>query len=512
MKQNFIQAILIPAVWCALILCDMRASAFSLLGPFQPWMEETNGLRQPGDIGGPMCISNEYRWNVPVVTYGFDKSFLDYFGTNGVAAVESAIQILNDLPPASQIVLTNYPFDSQHMNYEAQSLYLYDLKSETLSLLLEQMGLAQPTRYVFVLRQWNPIFINDPSENQWPDGTIPLDIVERNFDPETLAPSHYVNDTLYSGIVLYSLSANSNLEDAVIDPYAVNLYASTFNTIADNNLMQGEFYAGLTYDDIGGLCYLLSTNNVNYETLLPGVYGVGTNADSFVNGAWRPGVDKITFVPQPVDSLTGEFLPMTNQFTDTYITNGNVMQQQLARVTSQPDFLFSVADTGNGDITTPWFVRTGTTNWINNAALNGNSTGAGPGIIQPPVKIIFNKLGQQFSNSGNDSDEVAFDTPQFWGSFDASTNAPVVYPAPPQTGTNQLTVRMWLEMGTYPNWSTTSFEWKPASTPGAQFFFQTSTNLTDWGTIFTNSNNGSITTYFLNNPKSPSRFYRLVPQ
>jgi hypothetical protein len=71
---------------------------------------------------------------------------------------------------------------------------------------------------------------------------------------------------------------------------------------------------------------------------------------------------------------------------------------------------------------------------------------------------------------------------------------------------------MWLEMGTYPSWSTTSFSWKPASTPGAQFLFQTSTNLTSWVTLSTNSNDGNVTTYFLNNPKSPTRFYRLIPQ
>ena len=119
-----------------LIASTDESDAFALLGPVQPWMQTTNGVIQPGDIGGPMCISNEYRWNVPVVTYGFDQSFLDYFGTNGVAAVESAIQILNDLPPASQIVLTNYPFNSQSENFAAAAQSLYDLKSETLSLLL----------------------------------------------------------------------------------------------------------------------------------------------------------------------------------------------------------------------------------------------------------------------------------------------------------------------------------------------------------------------------------------
>src|ERR1035437_10718763 len=92
--------------FCLLLACfavsfsTLNARAFALLGPFEPWMEYTNGLRQlgliylgggpilPEDIGGPMDISNEYRWNVPVVTYGFAQSFLDYFGKKGVARVE----------------------------------------------------------------------------------------------------------------------------------------------------------------------------------------------------------------------------------------------------------------------------------------------------------------------------------------------------------------------------------------------------------------------------------------
>jgi hypothetical protein len=504
--------------FCVVIACLVLGlstpptRAFSLLGPFESWMTTTNGFYPTGegDIGGPMCIGNEYRWNVPMVTYGFDQSFLDYFGTNGVAAVESAIQILNDLPPASQIVSTNYPLESRNLNYAAQAQSLYDLKSQTLSLLLEHMGLAQPTRYIYVLRQWNPVLTDPSNENllfSVFEGTnISNYVVARNYDPQNLNVSPYVNEALYSGLVV-TFPDESFIETFVVDPEG-----DSYNAVADDNLGAGMLYNGLTRDDIGGLAYLLSTNSINYETLLPGVYGTGTNVDSFVNGAWRPGVDKITFVPQPMDSPAGAFLPMTNQFTDSYIMNGNVMQQQLVRVTSQPDFLFSVADTGKGDVTTPWFVRTGTTNWVNNATSNGNPDGAGPGVIQPPVQIVFNKLGQQFSSSGNYSDAVAFGTPQFWGSFDASANPPVIYPVPTQTGTNQMTVRMWLEMGTYPSWSTTSFEWKPISASGAQFLFQTSTDLTDWVTLFTNSNDGTITTYFVNNPASPTRFYRLVPQ
>jgi hypothetical protein len=504
MKRIAFRFTLLLGVSCMLGLSVLPAGAFALLGPFEPWMEETNGLRQPGDIGGPMDITNEYRWNVPVVTYGFDQSFLDYFGSNGVAAVESAIKILNDLPPASQIEPGDYPPDVTHINYTAQGQSLYDLKSQTLSLLLEQLGLTQPTRYIFVLRQWNPIFLTYPDEINWPDGTIPNYIVERNFDPETFMPSQSGNGFQYFG---YVLSGNINL----VEPISLDPNSPVETAVADYNLGLGDFYTGLTGDDVGGLVYLLSTNNVNYETLLPGIAGVGTNADSFVNGAWRPGVDKITFVPQPLDSLTGEFLTMTNQFTDTYIADGVLMQQQVARVIPEPDFLFSAADINLGIPAFPSSSRTGTTNWINNAALNGNPNGAGPGVIQPPIVITFNKVGRQFVSSGTYSDTVATDESGFLGSFDASTNSPIMYPVP-QTGSNQMTVRMWLRMGNFPTWSLHHFEWELTSLPNAGFTLQTSTDLMTWTDLFTVANNGSVCTYIVDNPASIQRFYRLVPQ
>ena len=484
-----------------------------MLGPVQPWMQTTNDVISPGDIGGPMCISNGYRWNVPVVTYGFDQSFWGYFGSNGVAAVEGAIQILNNLPPVSQIVLTNYPFDSQGVNSAAESQSLYDLKSETLSLLLEHLGLAQPERYVFVLKQWTPAFLTTPSELDWINWAIPDFVVQGNFDPQTLATSPYVNTTLYTADV-YSLFGSQNY----MEIFPVNPLANAYDTVADFYLNSGIFYSGLTYDDVGGLAYVLSTNNVKYETLLSGVVGVGTNANSFVNGAWRPGVDKITFIPQPVDSQSGAFLPTTNCFTDSYITNSILIQQQMARIISQPDFLFSAGDVTLGSIGLPLYSRTGTTNWLNNATANGNTNGEGPGVIQPQVQIIFNKLGGLFLTQGSYSDEEVTDDSEFWASFDGSTNAPVIYPIP-QTGTNQLTVRMWLKLGTPatrsgppPTVSTQSFEWKPTSAAGEQFMFETSTNLTDWITLFTPTNNGSVATFLVIYPASASRFYRLTHQ
>ena len=75
------------ALFLGLALFAGHANAFSLMGPFTSWMDVEKSYRLPGDIGGPMNIGEGYRWNVPVITYGFDHSFTSYFGSNGVAAV-----------------------------------------------------------------------------------------------------------------------------------------------------------------------------------------------------------------------------------------------------------------------------------------------------------------------------------------------------------------------------------------------------------------------------------------
>src|SRR5437660_6326181 len=147
--------ILVKAKWvpvfACLLLVKRTAFGFSLVGPYATWMQQTNGYKQPGDIGGPMDMGQGYRWNVPVVTYAFDKSFIDFFGSNGVAAVEGAIAVLNTLPPVSSVAVSNFPAQAMRYNYAAQGQQLFDLKSATLALLLEHMGLGPATRNVFDL-------------------------------------------------------------------------------------------------------------------------------------------------------------------------------------------------------------------------------------------------------------------------------------------------------------------------------------------------------------------------
>jgi hypothetical protein len=156
--------------------------AFSLLGPFAPWMTPEVGYipDESYDIGGPRNLGDEFRWNVPVLTYGFDQNLKDFFGQPGIDAVEQAVAILNALPPASQIDLSTFPLDTRRVNQSAQPMDVRDLKSYALMHLVEQFGLANAVRFV-----WNTTTTNIAAGSVESNG--PYDsIIKRNFDPITL--------------------------------------------------------------------------------------------------------------------------------------------------------------------------------------------------------------------------------------------------------------------------------------------------------------------------------------
>lgn len=494
-----------------LLLLAFPAAAFSLLGPYADWMQRTNFFRQPGDIGGPMDLGEEYRWNVPVLTYAFDPSFLDYFGSNGVTAIEQAIQILNDVPPASCLELTNYPSDSRNRFSGATDLNLYDLKSAALSLLLEQLGLATPTRYVFALRRCSPVLIAFQDEAYWPDWVTTIFVTRRNFDPITGLPSNWVGDTLYAGFIAISFADDRCLDgdvwESVVDPFAYY-----HPSVADWNMGPSLFYSSLTRDDVGGLRYLLSTSNINYEVLLPGIRGAGTNAAAWVNGALRSGVDKLTFVPQPAGPAPGCFAALTNQFTDSYFSNGVMLLQQLERVIAEPDILFCAGNAGGMELipmSEGWpeaFARTGTDNWWNGAGFNDNASGDGPGVIRPPVRIVFHKLGITVSSSDN----WVGSRHDSWAWLVGSTNAPVVFPCGDPYGNTPFTVSLRLRT---PVWES-RLDWLVLQVPmplGARATLQTSTNLFDWTSLIVVTNDGRIVTW-QHYVSSDKAFFRVMPE
>lgn len=419
-----------------------------MLGPFEGYQTGEIGYNPLNtDIGGPMNLGEEYRWNLKTITYGFDASFLNYFGQQGVDAINKAFAILNNLPAFSQISsnLAEFPTDTRRSNYRASALGLYDLKSAALGLLVEEMGLASPERYVWTLRDRRVV-----------DNVPQYLVIKRNFDPATLAPSSYVNGVLYTyAIMEFQFTAGSFFDAAEVqvDPLAFGFtaVATEMDSLLAGGLGFGEFYAGLTRDDVGGLRYLYRPTNYNVEDLVPGttgsggssggspwgtVGGSGTN-NVAVGVSLRPGVDHIIFKQGQYDSLLGNFITLTNQYQDTYVTNYTLVTQTTQRILTQPDILISAEDLGLTVGGNPVRVRRTTAAspvWINNNALNGQAALAGPGVIAGQVVLLFNKLGPFNFNAGPFADGQTFlmefnsGSGFVWGSFDGTTNAPVVYP------------------------------------------------------------------------------------
>jgi hypothetical protein len=450
-----------------LIGTSYMAQAFSLLGPFKAYQQVPIGYNLTGDIGGPMAPFEAYRWNVPILTYAFDDSFIKYFGPEGVKAIEKAFAILNDLPPAAQITNDGanlyvrgeiVPTETKLLNHQAAALSLLDIKTSALEVLLEELGLAEPERWSWALRARTVETIGGV---QFTNYTV----IQQNFDWLTLRPTNQVNSAFY-GFDLLEFQ-NPDYADAVervIAPLPSTGLA--FSSIASSLAFPGEFAFGLTRDDIAGLRYLYSANNVTVEDLLatvtidtgrrgrspwgpfPGITNVtgtniignATNQAGLVVRAGRPGVEKIRFERIPYDSLTGQIPSgsFTNRYTDLVVTNrivndefvSELVAQQVQRVMTQPDFLFMVQDLGLIDNLIPALrARTATTAWINNDAINGSSTLGGPGVIVPQIQISFtDKLPYFVGQTPSFLDETTVTGGFVWGSFDETDAPPIVYP------------------------------------------------------------------------------------
>jgi hypothetical protein len=303
---------------CFLLLAfGLQSSwAFSLLGPFPEFANYTPpslpgsfgddwevstigyGYSGSGDIGGPKNLGEQYRRNAQTYYYAFDANFLDFFGSNGVYAVSSAYTIMNNCltnVDAYSSTLTEFPLNSQSFNYQASALGLVDLQSETLGVLVELMGLANPVRFTWTLHdRYLPSGATCPAYEYL--------VVARNFDI-TASPlnqlqySPYVNGTLYSYFIEEFCPANVPDPQAVALPLQVDPLQNAFAPVAGNQnslvllgdnlidagLQEGGFYNGLTRDDVAGLRYLLSTNLIAYESPATGSLLVSSSGPGGTN-------------------------------------------------------------------------------------------------------------------------------------------------------------------------------------------------------------------------------------
>lgn len=228
-----------------------------------------------GDIGAPKNIGEGYRRNVRTLCYAYNANFLSFFGTNGATAVDGAFAIMNGLTNVDNYSadLSEFPLNSQHFNYTAQSLFLSDIKSHTLHLLVEQMGLEAPERFTWAMAERSP--------GTACPATAQYLIVQRNYgiSPTGLNQvpySPYVNNILYSYEIFEDCTGGNPL--AWTFPFPVDPLAQYDTTVAANSttalyllpwpggLQVGGFFSGLTRDDVAGLRYLWSSNNIVRET------------------------------------------------------------------------------------------------------------------------------------------------------------------------------------------------------------------------------------------------------
>src|SRR5205814_3712660 len=245
---------------------------------------------------------------------------------------------LNDLPPASQLNVDDYPMTTERINFRAAAIGLSDVKSWTLNILLEEMGLAAPNRWVYCIR----------NRYQPPGARFPVffTVIRRNFDPITAAESPYINGRLWTYVGIGdpdALPPGSFTFNTPVDP----LDFGRFDPVAAANdafsgFGVGSYFTGLTRDDVGAIKFIYQPSNWNFEAALPGSTNAGfspiTGGGGGNNPPWgipgsnvivtnitgtvtnnglidptlRLGVDKVTFVRGNFDSLLGEFFPPIN--------------------------------------------------------------------------------------------------------------------------------------------------------------------------------------------------------
>jgi len=284
--------------WLGLLVLSLQGAwAFSLGGPIgnnpnpgggagvqgDLWQEPVIAYGLPGDVNAPKNLGEEYRRNVPTNYYACDANFLDFFGSNGLVAVDAAFAILNNLTNVDSYSpnLSEFSLETRHLNYQAQALGLYDLKSWALGILVEQMGLCDPVRYDWALHDR----VHISPGPQCPANMEYL-VVERNYDFVTsplnqLQYSPYINDTLYSYYIVEFCQGPNPLAETI--PFSVDPLADTYSSVASfitAGLTYGQFYTGLTRDDVAGFRYLLSANNINFESAPANSLLVVTNLTS----------------------------------------------------------------------------------------------------------------------------------------------------------------------------------------------------------------------------------------
>jgi hypothetical protein len=149
----------------------------------------------------------------------------------------------------------------------------------------------------------------------------------------------------------------------------------------------------------------------------------------------------ITFIRQDYDSLLGTaWTPATNYYQLTAISNGVPIVEHFRRTLTVPDIILSAANLAVGPAAALLYDPsvTRTTPHFNVTQVPANQ--GGPGTITPEgINFVYNSSQPIYIIGGNPSTSFVYPgstfgqilaVPEFqWGSFDGTTNNPIVYPS-----------------------------------------------------------------------------------
>jgi hypothetical protein len=157
--------------------------------------------------------------------------------------------------------------------------------------------------------------------------------------------------------------------------------------------------------------------------------------------AVRPGLDNLVLKETNYDSLLGEFFsPLNISYSETIVTNGIAVKQNVVRNITAPGLVFDAKDLQGAFSQNPVaYVAAGNNiTYINGDTVDPNpGDDWGPGIVQngsitfntsrmlsepigflDPVEPWFGEGGRVFPEGFG----------VIWAAFDGTTNAPVVFP------------------------------------------------------------------------------------
>lgn len=317
---------LLKKSWWAILLAVglQSASGFALLGIREAYQVDSLTYLL-GFSDQAKNIDQGFRWSVPTNYYTFDPTFVSYFGSNGMWSVEQGIAVLNALTNVSSYSagLEEFPLEEIRVNMTAQALGLFDIKSTTLEMMLENLGLGDPERFAWTLR----------SRTLLPGAQCPnflYGVIQRNFDPITAAPSSYVNGNLYSYVIVEgcpTVDRGDAFEITVDRSSALGSAVATPKFMFGDESYWGYYHTGLTRDDMGGLRWLYRTNNLIASQAGPNTLTYSTNSTTpqllFTSNLTMLANQALTNNAGALQALYPNLviLSTTNMFTNIWTTN-----------------------------------------------------------------------------------------------------------------------------------------------------------------------------------------------